>query len=107
VPSVSEAAEPPHYFANGARRGEGTRLPMLFWGSLSLTSEDTGSLECRDSATGYIENPKAAEDQPKGAEGPAGVGAIESFQSWEVLERNMSGTGLRDDERRNINVPVF
>jgi hypothetical protein len=56
LPSVAQAA--PHYYKNGSLLAEGTKLPTLAWGKLTLVSSKGGTpVECENAVGGYVENP--------------------------------------------------
>jgi hypothetical protein len=72
-----------HYFSGGlgavARIAPEEKIPVVSWGTLTLTNLKTGSkVTCRDVAGGYVENPA-----PGGPAGPAGVGETQSFNPYE------------------------
>jgi hypothetical protein len=71
-----------HYFSGGltelSRIAAGENVPVISWGTLSLTNLTTGSkVECREVIGGFVQNPA-----PGGAEGPPGVGEIQSFNAY-------------------------
>lgn len=79
----TQAASPAHYYANGLGEGArikgGEKVPVIAWGTLSLTNLTTGGkVTCRDIVASAYENPG-----PGGAEGPPGVGETQSFGAYE------------------------
>jgi Subtilase family len=75
--------EPPHYFSGGlgavARTGPEAKIPVVSWGTLSLTNLTTGAkVTCKNVITGIVENPA-----PGGSAGPAGLGETQSFNPYE------------------------
>lgn len=84
MPVAAQAANPPHYFVNGtgagARSGEGEKIPVVAWGTLTLTNTTGGSggkVTCHNVIGGFVENPG------EGATGAAGIGETQSFNPYE------------------------
>ncbi len=65
----------PHWYKDGVQVKQGTVVPTLSWGTLTLASEE-GAVTCRTSALGAVENP---------AGGPAGLGETDSFNSADCV----------------------
>ena len=63
----------PHWYNNGVRRAEGSRLPLLAWGTLTLTNASTGAVKCKTAAGVEAENP---------AGGGAGKGPVAGFVAY-------------------------
>jgi hypothetical protein len=57
MPAVAQAATP-HYYVNGVKSEEGTKVPFISWGKTSSTSSLGGATsECENAVGGFIENP--------------------------------------------------
>jgi hypothetical protein len=75
MPTVAQAA--PEYYKSafpGGKLPEGEKLPVLSWGTLTLTSElpsKAAPSSCENSSGGFIEN-----------KGGHGEGATDNFASW-------------------------
>src|SRR5947209_534356 len=77
MPAAAHAT--PHYYVNGEPLAAGNVVPVLAWGTLTLTLMAPSTeppTTCEDASGGFVENP----------EGPAGVapgkGATLRFSSW-------------------------
>jgi len=77
VTSTAQAANGTHYYSGGKKIAEGAKVPVVAYGTLSLTSA-AGTIKCSNVAGGYVENPSG---------GGAGKGATEEFGVY-----NCSGT---------------
>ncbi len=72
-----------HYFvggkSNAARElASGEHMPVVSWGTLTLTNETTGdAVTCHNVVGGWVENPGT------GADGPPGVGETQAFDPYE------------------------
>jgi len=73
-PAASLAAS--HYFKNNVLIKEGTQVPVISWGTLTLSNEATGSVTCQNAASGYVENP---------AGGGAGKGLTQTFTPYNCV----------------------
>jgi len=72
MPAVSQAA--PHYYRNGVLIPEGTKVPILEWGRLTMEGEPGGGVfSCPTVTGGFVENPIGGE---------AGIGATEAFSTY-------------------------
>jgi hypothetical protein len=83
MPVVAQAANPPHYYVNGVGKGsiagEGEKIPVVAWGTLSLTNTAGGSggkVTCHNVTAGFAENPG------EGATGAAGIGETQTFDPY-------------------------
>jgi len=63
----------PHYYSNGTKIAEGTKVPTVSWATLELASA-AGTIKCKNVVGGYVENP---------AGGGPGVSATQQFASYE------------------------
>jgi hypothetical protein len=81
MPAVAQAA--PHYYKNLALLEEGTKLPYISWGTLSLSSA-AGSVECENAVAGYVENPTG---------GGAGKENDEAFDAYNCKSEACEGAG--------------
>ena len=66
-------ANTPHWYKNGAIAKEGAKVPVIGWGTLTLTSS-AGALTCHTVIGGYVENPVG---------GGPGLGVTQSFNAYE------------------------
>jgi hypothetical protein len=76
MPTVAQAA--PHFFVNNTLSVEGTKVPVVSWGKLTLQPEPPVALPttCENIAGGYVENPSG---------GGAGIGATLRFATYNCV----------------------
>ena len=65
----------PHYYRSGTPLAGGEKVPIISWGTLTLTPEPAVAppTTCEDAAGGYVENPEG---------GGSGTGQTRQFASW-------------------------
>ncbi len=79
----------PHYYYNGSGAGslgeEGLKVPVVSWGTLSLTNTKGGTggtVTCHDVVGGWVENPVSTYGET-GPLGPAGIGETQTYGAYE------------------------
>jgi len=77
MPAAAQAS--PHWFKNGvAIKSTVTELPIVAWGTLTLTAREIGTIECQNVAGGDIHNTGNA---PEGV----GVDEVERFDPYDCV----------------------
>jgi outer membrane protein assembly factor BamB len=74
----------PHWYRNEVKLAEGTKLPMIEWGTLRITNPTLGEVECHNIIAGYVENPTG---------GGAAVGKVQAFVPYECVSESCKALG--------------